>query len=83
VDCCVTGSKAGTADDPKFPLTKVFLNSIFPNLEQLIGPGGEFEGYMPIFQGDNAGPHQDKKAYMEFVTEYCTNQGWHWEPQAA
>jgi hypothetical protein len=82
VDCCVTGSKAGTADDPKFPLTNVFLNNIFPKVERLVGPGGEFEGYTPIFQGDNAGPHQDK-AYLKFVTEHCANKGWHWEPQAA
>jgi hypothetical protein len=81
-DCCVTGLKAGTADDPTFPLRKVFQNNIFPKVEQLVGPGGEFEGYTPIFQGDNAGPHQDK-AYMQFVTEYCTDKGWHWEPQAA
>jgi hypothetical protein len=52
-------------------------------VEQLVGPGGEFEGYTPIFQGDNAGPHQDTKACMQFVTEYCTDKGWHWEPQAA
>jgi hypothetical protein len=41
----------------------------------------EFEGYTPMFQGNNASPHQDK-AYMKFVTEYCTDKGWHWEPQA-
>jgi hypothetical protein len=78
VDCCVTGSKAGTVDDPK----KVFLNNILPKVERLVSPGGEFEGYTPIIQGDNAGPHQDK-AYMKFVTGYCTDKGWHWEPQAA
>jgi hypothetical protein len=82
VDCCVTGSKAGTADDPKFPLLNVFLNNIFPKVERLVRPGGEFDGYTPIFQGDNAGPHQDK-AYIKCVTEYCTEKGWHWEPQAA
>jgi hypothetical protein len=74
-DCCVTGLKAGTADDPTFPLRKVFQNNIFPKVEQLVGPGGEFEGYTPIFQGDNAGPHQDTKACMQFVTEYCTDKG--------
>jgi hypothetical protein len=33
VDCCVTGSEAGTADDPKLPLRKVFHNNIFPKVE--------------------------------------------------
>jgi hypothetical protein len=78
----VTGSKAGTADNPKLPLLNVFLNNLFPKVERLVGHGGEFDGYTPIFQGDNAGPHQDK-AHIKFVTEYCTEKGWHWEPQAA
>ncbi len=30
VDCCVTGSKEGVADDPKFPLKLVFEHAIFP-----------------------------------------------------
>jgi hypothetical protein len=83
VDCCVTGSKAETAFDPKFPLLNVFvLNNIFPKVELLVSPGGESKGYTPIFQGNNAGPHKDR-AYIKFVTEYCTEKGWHWEPQAA
>ena len=34
-----------------------------------------------MFQGDNAGPHQDA-AYVRGVTDYCNQKGWHWEPQA-
>ena len=82
VDCCVTGSNEGSADNPKFPLLNAFRDNIFKKVEKLVGPGGDFEGYTPIFQGDNAGPHQDKP-FMKFVTEYCEEKGWHWEPQAA
>ena len=48
VDCNVTGSDSGTASQPKFPLKG-----------RLVGPGGKYEGYLPVFQGDNAGPHED------------------------
>lgn len=81
VDCAVTGSDPGTADNPKFPLVAVFRDYIFPKVNQLVGPGGKYEGYIPVFQGDNAGPHQEGQ-YVQYVTNYCTERGWHWEPQA-
>lgn len=81
VDCAVTGTDPGTADNPKFPLVNVFKHYIFPKVQELVGPGGKYEGYTPIFQGDNAGPHQED-AYLKYVTEYCDERGWHWEPQA-
>ncbi len=81
VDCCVTGSTRGTVDDPKFALKDMFEFYIFPELVRLVGPGGEYEGYTVIIQGDNAGPHGES-AYINFVTEFCTSKGWHWEPQA-
>jgi len=80
VDCNVTGSKSGTADEPKFPLSQYFVNSIFPAVKDLVKVGSEFEGYLPIFQGDNAGPRQDKE-YKRIVEEYCENEGWKWIPQ--
>jgi hypothetical protein len=43
--------------------------------------GGRYEGYLPVIQGDNAGPHTDAK-FQEFVKEYCDKQKWMWEPQA-
>jgi hypothetical protein len=46
-DCCVTGSKEGSVDDPKFPLKLVFEHVI------LVGPGGHYEGRTVIIQGDN------------------------------
>jgi hypothetical protein len=82
VDCCVTGSKVGTADDPKFPLLNLFRECIFPMIEMEVGPGGRYEGFIPIIQGDNAGPHEDG-TYKSFVQNFCTSRGWHWEPQAA
>jgi hypothetical protein len=81
VDCCVTGSTRGTIDDPKFALKDMFEFYVFPELLRLVGPGGEYEGYTVIIQGDNAGPHGES-AYIKFVTEYCASKGCHWEPQA-
>jgi hypothetical protein len=43
---------------------------------------GKYAGYTPIFQGDNAGPHQDSK-FLNGVKEYCEQKGWHWQSQAA
>jgi hypothetical protein len=81
VDCAVTGSNPGTLDNPKFPLKGLFENKVFPDIEALVGPGGKFEGYTPIIQGDNAGPHAEA-AFVEYVEGYCKMKGWHWEPQA-
>ena len=68
-------------DNPKFPLKALFENKMFPDVEALVGPGGKFEGYVPIFQGDNAGPHAETE-FVEHVEGYCRDKGWRWEPQA-
>lgn len=81
VDCAVTGSNEGTSDSPKFALSRLFENHVFPKVLELVKPGGKYEGYTPIFQGDSAGPHVEA-AYMQFVKGYCQTKGWHWEPQA-
>jgi hypothetical protein len=81
VDCNVTGSDAGTSDKPKFSLKDLFEHSLFPRLVELVGDGGEYEGYVPIIQGDNAGPHQDK-TLVDFCKQYCEHKGWIWQPQA-
>ena len=60
VDYNVTGSSCGTKDDPKFALLNYFEELIFPAVKDLVKVGGQFEGYIPIFQGDNAGPHENK-----------------------
>jgi hypothetical protein len=77
----VTGSSEGTTDNPKFSLKALFENVIFPRVEQLVGPGGPYEGYTPVFQGDQAGPHEDK-AFRDFVGSHCEVMGWYWKPQA-
>ena len=82
VDCAVTGSTHGSLADPKCPLLPIFKETIFAMVEKLVGPGGKYEGYTPIFQGDNAGPHQDQ-VFLNGVKSHCNSKGWHWEPQAA
>ncbi len=81
IDCNVTGTDEGTSDQPKFALLRLFMDHIFAKVHELVGPGGRFEGYLPMFQGDNAGPHTDA-AFFQAMVEYCNAQGWHWIPQA-
>jgi hypothetical protein len=37
----------------------LFRDHIFPKVLDSVSEGGEFEGYLPVFQGDNTGPHID------------------------
>ena len=66
VDYAVTGSDEGTSDNPKVSLKQLFETTIFPDVEKLVGPGGKYEGYKVIFQGDNAGPHREQ-AYLTLL----------------
>ena len=81
VETTVTGSSCGTSSDPKFSLLTCFKTSIFPKIERITGPGGAYEGYLPVIQGDNAGPHQDGE-FMRWTKNFCDERGWLWEPQA-
>lgn len=81
VDCNVTGSDEGTSDKPKFALKSLWEKTMFPKIEDLVGPGGPYEGYLVVIQGDNAGPHIDDE-YIRYVSGYCEERGWLWEPQA-
>ena len=65
VDCNVTGSDAGTSDKPKFSLKHFFETELFPRIVELVCEGRPYEGYIPIIQGDNAGPHNDKE-FVDF-----------------
>jgi hypothetical protein len=56
VDCAVTGSSYGTDSDPQFPLKPFFEKKIFPLVADLVREGGDYKGYTPVFQGDNAAP---------------------------
>jgi hypothetical protein len=52
-------------------------------LESLTAAGQRYHGYKEIFQGDNAGPHQDAK-FLREIKDYCgKKQNWYLEPQAA
>jgi hypothetical protein len=81
VDANVTGSDAGTSDKPKFTLKPLWNDSVFPCLDEVTGPGGDYEGYVVIGQSNNASPHCDKE-YLDFCQNEYKNRGWHWEPQA-
>jgi hypothetical protein len=81
VDCNVTGSDQGSSDQPKFSLMALFRDHIFPKILALVDSSGAYEGYLPVIQGDNAGPHTDA-SYIKYVTDYCLEKGWKWEPQA-
>ena len=81
VDCAVTGYSEETADDPNFPLKTLFQYKIFPDIAELVGHGGQYDGYTPVIQGDNTGPHEERNC-IKFVKRNCEDKGWHWEPQA-
>ena len=81
VETTVTGSNSGMSSDPKFSLLACFKRAIFPKVETVVGPGGPYAGYVPVIQGDNAGPHQDRE-FLEWTRDYCSERGWLWEPQA-
>ena len=81
IDCTVTGSDHGTSDKPKFALLELFRDHVFPEIMELVRPGGKYDGYTVVIQGDNAGPHQDG-TFFNGVTDFCHDHGWHWEPQA-
>ncbi len=78
----MTGSDKGTSDKPKFALKALFRDQIFPKVMSLVREGGRFEGAIPVFQGDNAGPHTDGN-FHTYVREHCNENGWLWEPQAS
>ena len=81
IDCNVTGSDEGKADKTKFSLMSLFRDHIFPKALDLASKGSDFKDYIPVFQGDNAGPHIDA-TYHNFFRDYCREKGWRWDPQA-
>jgi hypothetical protein len=77
----VVANSRGTAKNPKFSLMN-FLEVVFAQIAIIVGVGGEWAGYTPIFQWDGAGPHT-AKALVKFALEYCETKGWAWEPQSS
>jgi hypothetical protein len=81
IDTTVTGSDEGTSESPKFSLKALFEQHLFVEISKLVGLEGQYEGYIPVIQGDNAGPHQDE-TFLNFCKDFCQDHGWHWQPQA-
>jgi hypothetical protein len=81
VDCNVTGSNAGTAYSPNFPLRKLWEHSLIPSVKALIAPDGPCAGATVVFQEDNAGPHTEKE-YSAWMQTTFNELGWHIELQA-
>lgn len=75
VDCNVTGADDGTSDNPKFALLSLFCDGLFPKIQALVGPAGEYEGYTLVIQGDNTGPHQEA-TFVDWCTNFCGSSGW-------
>ena len=46
-----------------------------------MGRGGKYEGYLPVWQDDSAGPHVEAK-FLTFLRENFEREGWVMEPQA-
>ena len=82
VDCCVTGSSEGTAKDQKCSLQNIMEYGVFPEVRRLVGKDGRFEGYLPVWQGDSAGPHVEAN-FLTFLRNSFEEEGWRMEPQAA
>ena len=80
-DTTVTGSNEGTSDNPKFALKRLFEDLVFGMVQTYVQPGGQYEGYTPVIQGDQAGPHEEE-VFKRAMSEACNDNGWHWEPQA-
>ena len=57
VGCTVTGVDFGTSDTPNLSLEYLFHEHMFPEISVLVAPGVYFEGYLPIFQGENSCLH--------------------------
>ena len=59
IDRITVSGDSGMSSTPKFSLKTYFEDVIYPMIEALTCSGGEFVGYIPIFQQDNTGPHTD------------------------
>jgi hypothetical protein len=82
VDCAITGSSPGTPADPKCALSALFEKYVFPWVDEAVAPGGWAEGHTVIFQGDQAGPHEDGEFRRIIAEAISARNNYHWEPQA-
>ena len=49
-------------------------------IEKLVCGGNPFEGFAPVIQGENSGPHQFSKLYKDEVN-FCEAKKCLWESQ--
>jgi hypothetical protein len=49
---------------------------VLPKIEALVGPGGPYEGYTVVLQGDNASPHTEGNFGTE-MKRYFDERGWY------
>ena len=49
IDCNVSGSDEGTSNNPKVSLFALFRDQVFPEIAHLVGLGGAYKGYLPVF----------------------------------
>ena len=82
VGCAVTGSSEGTSSDPKCSLRHLKEFGVFPEVKRLVGAGGKYDEYLPVWQGDSAGPHVEQ-SFLTFLKTKFDDEGWIMEPQAA
>ena len=75
IDCNITGLSEESLSNPKFSLMKLFHSITFPKIATLVGDGGQFEGYIPVVQVDNAGPHQDSE-FEQYCSSRCKTNNW-------
>ena len=61
----MTGSSEGTSSDPKCSLEHLMEYGVFHE-KRLVGAGGKYEGYLPVWQGDNADPHVEQ-SFLTFL----------------
>jgi hypothetical protein len=82
IDCAETGSDPGNSENPKFPLIDVFHEYGFPKVSELVGPGWKVRRLCTKSFKVTMLVLIKRKRYLKFVTDYCFQPGWHWEPQA-
>ena len=88
VDTTVTGSDTGTSKKPKFSVHELWEHTIMPQLDTLVGEGGDLEGYKLITSGDRAGAHggcvrSKETEFEKWAKAAHEERGGLWSPQAS
>ena len=65
---------------PEFPTKGLVWKLHLSKGWGLGGTQGAYKSYMPVFQGDSAGLHEEVE-FLSYVTGHFVLKGWRWEPQ--